>query len=228
LNILQIGRNVSKTRHGISLFWTKTTIRTTLASASLFRPMYSLSRLDEPPNVGMYDPLTAVAPTSKLPDELKSFLTLLDEPQGLPVCRGCQTAVLPKSIIDHLRKHPQLPAELRKTAKLLIATLPSLDFDGVPPKPDGSAPIEALRVVDAFQCKHCPYIRRDITDIRKHINKEHEISAADCYDQILAQSWFGGRRAVYWRVCIAPEETAGEVPSCVWQNPSILWGRFRV
>jgi hypothetical protein len=175
----------------------------------------------------MYDPLTTTRPISKLPDELKSFLTLLDEPQGLPVCRDCQAAVLPKSLMDHLRKHPQLPAELRKAAKLLVATLPSLDFDDVPTLTDGSPPIEALRVVDAFQCKHCPYIRKDITDVRKHINKEHDISAVDCYDQILAQSWFGGRRAVYWRVCLAPKETLGEAPGCIWGFYGKGWGDKR-
>jgi len=140
----------------------------------------------------------------KLPDSLDPYLIMLDEPVRLPVCRACQAALLPKSLMDHLRKHHQLPQELRKTVRFflsLISTLPPLDFDDVPCNPDGSAPVEVLRVVDAFQCNHCPFIRRDVTDVRKHINQEHGISAASSYDEIKAQSWFGGRRAVYWRVC---------------------------
>lgn len=153
----------------------------------------------------------------QLPNPLRPHLILLDDPAGLPVCQACQAALLPKSLLDHLRKHHQLPVGLRGNVRLLVATLPSLDFDDVPKKPDGSAPLAALRVVDAFQCKQCPFIRRDLTDVRKHINQEHNISAAGSYDQIQAQSWFGGRRAIYWRVCVVPKtRTVREEPPCTW------------
>lgn len=39
-----------------------------------------------------------------------------------------------------------------------------------------------------------------MTDVRKHVNREHGVSAAGSYEGCRAQSWFGGRRAVYWRV----------------------------
>jgi hypothetical protein len=167
-----------------------------------------------------------VKPSPQLPDQLKPFLILLDNPEGLPVCCGCQAALLPKSVLDHLRKQHQLPAELRGIVKSLVATLPSRDFADVPNEPDGSPPLEALRVVGAFQCKHCPFIRRDVTDVRKHINQEHSVSATGNYDQIEAQSWFGGRRAIYWRVCDPPKSAAStsytpldfesEGPPCLW------------
>ena len=48
--------------------------------------------------------------------------------------------------------------------------------------------------------KECGYIRRDVTDIRRHINLVHGIGAKGMYEACEAQSWFGGRRAVYWRV----------------------------
>ena len=51
--------------------------------------------------------------------------------------------------------------------------------------------------------------------MRKHINKEHEVSAAGGYEQIHAQSWLGGRRAIYWRVDICPVKDM-EIPPCVW------------
>jgi Orsellinic acid/F9775 biosynthesis cluster protein D len=143
----------------------------------------------------------------ELPDALKPFLVLLDGPSGLPVCRGCQIALLPKSLMDHFRKHHQLPVGLRSTLASLVATLPPLDYDDVPRSLDGSAPKEALRTMDAFQCKLCPFIRRDPSDVRKHINKEHMISATGNYSEIEAQSWFGGRRTDYWRVCIGPTVT---------------------
>jgi hypothetical protein len=153
----------------------------------------------------------------QLPDTLKPYLILLDGPVGLPVCRACQTALLPKSVLDHLRKHHQLPAGLRGTVRSLVATLPTLGFDDVPKKPDGSAPLEALRVVDAFQCKHCLFIRRDLTDVRKHINQEHNLSAAGSYNQMQAQTFFGGRRAVYWQVCVVPKtRILQEEPPCIW------------
>jgi hypothetical protein len=153
-------------------------------------------------NVGAARPLSSIPP--QLPDQLSPFLTLLNTPVTLPVCRDCQAALLPKSVLDHLRKHHNLPVELRRAVRSLVATLPPLDFDNVSCNPDGSEPVEALRVVDAFQCKHCPFIRRDVTDMRKHINQEHQMSAASGCVPIQAQSWFGGRRAVYWRVCVAP------------------------
>jgi hypothetical protein len=152
----------------------------------------------------------------QLPDPLKPYLILLDGPVGLPVCRACQAALLPKSVLDHLRKH-QLPVGLRGTVRSLVATLPTLDFDDVPKKPDGSSPLEALRVVDAFQCKHCPFIRRDLTDVRKHINQDYNLSAAGSYNQMQAQSFFGGPRAVYWRVCVVPKtRILREEPPCIW------------
>jgi hypothetical protein len=96
--------------------------------------------------------------------------------------------------------------------------------------------VEALRVVDAFQCKHCPFTRRDVTDVRKHINQEHGVSAAGGYEQIQAQSWFGGRRAVYWRVCDVPvvekkepvkEEEVEEGPVAPNNTQSLCrWGLF--
>jgi hypothetical protein len=153
-------------------------------------------------------------PALKLPDLLEPFLTLLDEPYKLPVCRSCQAALLPKSVMDHLRKHHRLSVELRTTVRSLVATLPPFDFKDVPQNLDGSASVDALRVVDAFQCKHCAFIRRDVTDVRKHINQEHEITAAGNYDRIQAQSWFGGRRAVYWRVRVRPTTTTTVEEGC--------------
>ncbi|RFU23861.1 hypothetical protein B7463_g12475, partial [Scytalidium lignicola] len=137
----------------------------------------------------------------KLPDKLQPYLILLTNHVILPVCLSCQIVVLPRSLLDHLRKYHQLPSNLRKDVISLITTLPSLDFNDVPSNPDGSTPVEALRVVNAFQCKQCAFIRRDVTDVRKHVNSEHKISATGGYEKIRAQSWFGGRRAVYWRVC---------------------------
>lgn len=152
-----------------------------------------------------------------LPEPLKPYLELLDDPVGLPVCRACQAALLPKSLLDHLRKNHQLPVGLRGIVRSLVATLPSLDFRDVAQKPDGSDPLEALRVVDAFQCKHCRFIRQDLSDVRKHINQEHHISAAGSYDRIHAQSWFGGRRTVYWRISDLPSiHTVREEPPCIW------------
>lgn len=48
--------------------------------------------------------------------------------------------------------------------------------------------------------KECGYIRRDVTDIRRHVNLVHGVGAKGLYEACVAQSWFGGRRAVYWRV----------------------------
>ncbi|KAF8865048.1 hypothetical protein BDZ45DRAFT_684582 [Acephala macrosclerotiorum] len=162
----------------------------------------------------------------KLPDSLKPFLTLLDQPSDLPVCRECKAAILPKSLMDHLRKHHQIPVELRRDVRSLVATLPALDFSDVLNRLDGSTPVEALRIVDAYQCKQCPFIRRDLTDVRKHINKEHKMSAAGSYEEIQAQSWFGGSRAVYWRVCVESPSTMSmvEIPPCVWGLFGSGWG----
>lgn len=126
----------------------------------------------------MYDLLIAGSVghhAPQLPEPLKPYLILLDHPAGLPVCWACQAALLPKSLLDHLRKRHQLPVGLRGDVRSLVVTLPSLDFDDVPTSRDGSAPLAALRVVNAFQCKRCPFIRRDLTDVRKHINQEHNI-----------------------------------------------------
>ncbi|TVY27888.1 hypothetical protein LHYA1_G003004 [Lachnellula hyalina] len=129
---------------------------------------------------------------------------------------SCQNALLPRSVMDHLRKQHQLPVELRPAVRSLVSILPQLDASDLPRRPDGSAPLEALRIVEAFQCKKCLFIRQDITDVRKHINKEHDLSAAGNYDEIQAQSWLGGRRAVYWRVEVGLEELVDDGPHCVW------------
>lgn len=152
--------------------------------------------------------VTTAAP--QVPDSLQPYITLLGGSTSelpIPVCLGCEVAVLPKSLMDHLRKHHQLPAELRGAVRLFLATHPNLhlDFDDMPRRVDGWPPVEGIRVVDAFQCKRCEFIRRDVTDVRKHINQEHGMSAAEGYEPIRAQSWFGGSRAVYWRVCSCEE-----------------------
>jgi hypothetical protein len=124
--------------------------------------------------------------------------------------------------MDHLRKQHQLPVNLRATVRSLVSTLPSIDISDLPSDWDGYPPIKALRVVEAFQCKHCRFIRRDLTDVRKHINKEHGLSASGSYDEIQAQSWLGGRRAMYWRVDTCIEE--GEGPQCTWGLLNTGWG----
>jgi len=156
--------------------------------------------MSNPANECSAEPGPNVIPV--LPDQLKPYLTILDKPPGLPVCLDCQNALLPRSVMDHLRKQHQLPVSLRTIVRSLVSTLPPLDTSDLPSQPDGSAAIKALRVVDAFECKHCSFIRRDLTDVRKHINKEHNMSATGNYDQIQAQTWLGGRRAVYWRVVL--------------------------
>ena len=77
--------------------------------------------------------------------------------------------------MDHLRKQHHIPVNLRAAVRSLVSTLPSLDIADLPSGWDGYPPLKALRVVDAFQCKHCRFIRRDITDVRKHINKENMV-----------------------------------------------------
>jgi hypothetical protein len=66
--------------------------------------------------------------------------------------------------------------------------------------------------VVAYQCKRCSFIRKDASDVRRHVNSVHEVSAAGGYGEVRAQTWFGGRRAVYWRVCGGAEigEEGGE------------------
>lgn len=155
--------------------------------------------------------------TSSLPEELNSYLILCVDPAGLPICRGCEAALLPKSVLDHLRKHHQLPAGLRASVKSLVASLPNLDFGDVANRPNGSSPLQEVRIVDAYQCEHCHFIRRDLTDVRKHINQVHGLSATGGYCKIKAQSWFGGRRASYWQVCVEKDDRdEPDIPKCVW------------
>jgi Orsellinic acid/F9775 biosynthesis cluster protein D len=163
-------------------------------------------------------------PGPVLPDQLKPYLTILDKPLGLPVCIICQNAVLPRSLMDHLRKQHQLPANLRSVVRYFVSTLPALDVSDLPSDWDGYPPNEALRVVEAFQCKHCRFIRQDLTDVRKHINKEHGISASGSYDEIQAQSWLGGRRALYWRVEVCIADGVKEGPQCIWGLFGKGWG----
>lgn len=164
-------------------------------------------------------------PFPVIPEELKPFLVLLEWPFGLPVCLCCRSAILPRSVMDHLRKQHKLPANLRQAVRTLLSALPS-DFDAsdLPRRPDNSGPVKELRVVEAFQCKRCLFIRQDLTDVRKHINQEHAASATDGYEPIQAQSWLGGKRAVYWKVDMWSDETVDEGPSCVWGLFGKGWG----
>ncbi|KAL5322994.1 hypothetical protein ACEPPN_007520 [Leptodophora sp. 'Broadleaf-Isolate-01'] len=164
-----------------------------------------------------------------IPNELTPYLTLLTQRPNPPllICIQCQAAVLPKSLIDHLRKHHNLPPELRSAVRSFIASVPNplLDFGDVLCHVDGSEPVRGLRVVDAWRCRvvvdrelerkdgrvsegeergkerACGLIRRDVTDVRRHVNLVHGVGAAGMYEACKAQSWFGGRRAVYWWVC---------------------------
>jgi hypothetical protein len=171
-------------------------------------------------NPALSSAVVGPVPQTEFPPELQPFLTFLEEPFGLPVCLVCQSAVLPKSLMDHLRKQHQLPADLRTAVRTLVATLPPLSTSDLATKPNGSPPLKALRISEAFQCKHCSFIRRDLTDVRKHINKEHGLSATGSYDQVQAQSWLGGRNAIYWRV----EQHL--TPKVIEEGPPCVWGFF--
>lgn len=39
-----------------------------------------------------------------------------------------------------------------------------------------------------------------MTDVRRHVNQVHNVSAAGNYRGVRAQSWFGGSRTEYWSV----------------------------
>ncbi|KAH7383149.1 hypothetical protein BKA64DRAFT_684070 [Cadophora sp. MPI-SDFR-AT-0126] len=158
-----------------------------------------------------------------IPTPLTPYLNTYTQPPNptLPICISCQAAVLPKSLLEHLRKHHQLPAELRGIVKEFIGSLPGeargADFGDVKIGDDGSEIVKELRVVQAWRCKvvvreegsdgegdgsrgkECGLIRKDVTDLRRHVNLEHGMGAKGAYEACKAQSWFGGRRAVYWR-----------------------------
>ncbi|KAH9205547.1 hypothetical protein DL95DRAFT_397542, partial [Leptodontidium sp. 2 PMI_412] len=97
------------------------------------------------------------SPQPPIPDELTTYLTHLTQPPNppLPICTQCQAAVLPKSLIDHLRKHHNLPPELRSAVRSFIASVPNplLDFGDVLCNVDGSEPVRELKVVDAWRCR---------------------------------------------------------------------------
>ncbi|KUJ15738.1 uncharacterized protein LY89DRAFT_685683 [Mollisia scopiformis] len=173
----------------------------------------------------MYPQTTSQPPILPIiPQELEPFLLLLSDPAGLPICRICQAALLPKSTTDHLRKQHHLPASLRPSLRHLLSTLSPLEFSDIPPRPEDSCPVPELKIVDAFQCKRCDFIRRDLTDVRRHLNQEHGMSAKDGYEEIQAQSWFGGRWAVYWRVDVRKAELRMKGPPCIWGLFGAGWG----
>lgn len=182
------------------------------------------------------DKLAEPSITASLPLDLQPYLTLLSCPTSLciPICLLCSSAILPKSLPEHFRKtHPQqFASSLRPVLKSLIPHLPSITFSCIPPNPHNSPPIPELKTVSAYQCKSCLFIRRDLTDVRKHLNQEHGVSAKDGYEEIKAQSWFGGRWAVYWRVRDGKEGEGKEgegkeemkIPPCVWGLFGAGWG----
>ncbi|KAH7369495.1 hypothetical protein BKA65DRAFT_486394 [Rhexocercosporidium sp. MPI-PUGE-AT-0058] len=170
--------------------------------------------------------MTSAPPTNPtIPQSLTSYFTLHTHPPNhpLPLCIQCQAAVLPKSLLDHLRKHHHLPPELRSVVRSFITSLPdmskSVDFKDVRCNTDEAVPVVGLRVVGAWRCKmvdvegegECSFIRRDVTDIRRHVNLVHGAGAGGMYEACRAQSWFGGRRAVYWRVCEAGDGDSDEM-----------------
>lgn len=189
--------------------------------------------------------LTTHTLTQNHPTNPSSAITLT-----FPLCIPCHTAILPKSLLEHLRKHHQLPPELRVLVKEFLASLAlcndkigrEIDFGDVKCLRNGAEVVGGLRVVGAWRCTfkgevevavqeeweggdwvgngnedgngtgekkkeeekekeiECGFIRRDVTDIRRHVNLVHGVGAKGMYAACEAQSWFGGRRAVYWRV----------------------------
>ncbi|KAL2063871.1 hypothetical protein VTL71DRAFT_4365 [Oculimacula yallundae] len=167
-------------------------------------------------------------PTTKptIPTSVKTYLTLQalssqNELRFLPLCIPCQSAVLPKSLLEHFRKVHNLPAEARGDVRRFIAALPeetrALDFSDVEYALDCvRLNVPGLKVVDAWVCKvaiggmdgrdggervkECGFIRKDVTDVRRHVNSVHGVGARGMYGACKAQSWFSGRRAAYWRL----------------------------
>lgn len=135
------------------------------------------------------------------------------------------------------------------------------------PLRNGARLVEELRVVRAWVCLLCEengkeneknedengdeyenrkgaFIRKDITDVRRHVNIVHGVSAKDAYEEIKAQSWFGGRWAIYWKVDLdldlRLEKESGDgkeigerswhdmgtglIPPCVWGMFGAGWG----
>ncbi|PVH74452.1 hypothetical protein DL98DRAFT_604408 [Cadophora sp. DSE1049] len=180
--------------------------------------------------------LTSAEQAVSIPTPLTPYLTTHTQPPNptLPICISCQAAVLPKSLLEHLRKHHQLPADLRSAVRSFIDSLPGeskgVDFGDVQCGGDGTEPVEGLKVVGAWRCrvrvdglggageevngdggKECGFIRKDVTDLRRHVNLVHGVGAKGAYEACKAQSWFGGRRAVYWRVEERRDDGDGDV-----------------
>ena len=70
---------------------------------------------------------------------------------------------------------------------------------------------------------HCKdFIRKDITDVRRHVNESHGMGAKGGIERIDAQSWFAGRNTRYWRVDVGKVDV--EKMECVWGLFGMGWG----
>ncbi len=75
-----------------------------------------------------------------LPAQSKPYIILHDRAPGLPVCLERRSAVLPKSLMDHLRNDINCPWTSGRSSNHWYP--PSIDASDLPSRPDGWAPLK--------------------------------------------------------------------------------------
>ena len=144
-------------------------------------------------------------PVQSIPESL-SHLIHLNEKYSVLICigHGCRYAVSPTAISIHLQRKHKTQLELRRQVDRYIEQSPlEYDYSNIQLPVNGLAPQPIIKVVDGFQCRFCPFLTTDRSNIRKHGNKEHDKKRAaddDLFNSVRLQSWFGKRRERYWVV----------------------------
>ncbi len=126
---------------------------------------------------------------------------------------GCQCAVSPAAISNHMRRKHKTQLELRKQVDRYInQCLFEYNYSTVKLPVDGLAPQPIVKVVDGLQCQHCNYKTQSRDKGRKHGNTEHgkkRQADEDLFTSVRLQSWFWGGKERYWVVDERQQADAG-------------------
>lgn len=110
-----------------------------------------------------------------LPEVLRPWLTLNSEFHVI-ICHaaGCQQALCPDGIRNHLSRKHQVTLEFRQQLREYLKEWQwQYDFRKVPLPLDGSLPQPVLPVIPGFQCKDCVFKTTNRSIIRQHCNSEY-------------------------------------------------------
>src|SRR6478735_6917973 len=124
----------------------------------------------------------------------------LDDEHRMLICQKCKTALRPDTFTNHFRQIHQLTGSILRDIINHCTGRDVVDPVNSELPKDGSAVIRWLPVSRGYSCVACRYLTVARDNIVRHWREAEHGTTEMQWEEVMLQTWMGGRYARYWIV----------------------------